>query len=151
AQVSLRAADLRGSALSLRADATGVAAGWLAHLVDLRGAARPRSDLDDTRSGGAAPVLRLGPDLRLAVAADFDGDLADASAADWRGTVVLKRESGDLVLPAAQGAEVARAGLESLVASASIESRALSMVLDVAGASIGRIGMEARARLVPGN
>ena len=151
AQVSLRAADLRGSALSLRADATGVGAEWLARIVAAGVDARPSADRGEAVRGGAAPLPGLGPDLRLTVAVEFDGDLADASAADWKGTVLLRRESGDLVLPMGQGGEVARAGLESLVASATIDARALGMVLDVAGTNIGRIGMEARARLVPGD
>src|SRR5690606_22276018 len=57
----------------------------------------------------------------------------------------------DLMLAGDHDGAARNAGLQALMASASIDARVLRLVLDVAGGNIGRIGLEARARLRPGD
>src|SRR5690606_21577443 len=132
------------SVLTLKADATGIAARWLGRFINLDALYDAPADAGSAVTGtavagsaSATPVpatpthaasqdlpLELTPgrprglprDLLLAAAIDFTGDLSDASAGGWRGTVQIRREAGDVALAGRNGSDPVRAGLEVLEA-----------------------------------
>ncbi|MEO6269930.1 MAG: translocation/assembly module TamB domain-containing protein, partial [Lautropia sp.] len=132
ARLVVRQFDWNDSFVTLKADASGIATRWLAALLD--------SPELDARPPGA-------PDLLLGAAINFQGNLADATVADWRGTVQVQRESGDLWVSGADGQAPISAGLRTLGASASLYGRVASLIVNVAGDSVGRIALDARTTL----
>ena len=152
ASLNVRVLDWHDSILALKADANGVAARWLGRFVDVQALYGPVYGAGDAnvRNGvanGGTRVDTAPQDLRLGAAIDFKGNLADTSASDWSGTLVLKREVGDLRLASANSEAPVSAGLHTLNASANIKARVVTVVLNVDGENIGRISGEAQTTL----
>ena len=156
ATLNLKQVDWHDSILNLKADATAITARWLGRFVDLDALYGPRNGrqaipTDRSAAGSGTRVMATAPqDLRLGAAIDFTGDLADTSAAGWRGTMLLKRELGDISLVNSNSDASIRAGLRTLEASASIAARVVKVVLNVDGENIGRISGEAQTSLQGG-
>lgn len=145
--LNLKEVNWRDSVLTLRADATGIAARWLSRFVDLEALYGP-SDAGQGAAGNGTRVAVTAPqDLRFGAAIEFSGDLADTSASSWNGTMLLKREAGDISLAGASSDAAVSAGLRTLNASATISSRVVKLVLNVDGENIGRISGEAQTTL----
>jgi autotransporter translocation and assembly factor TamB len=95
ALLDLKQADWRESVLTLSADASAVPARWVGRFMS------PEA-LDwrsfSTDAAVAAVDGSVPHDLRLAATVHFSGNLADTSAAAWRGSLEVRRERGDVWL-----------------------------------------------------
>ena len=159
ALLNLRDLDWQDPMLTVRGDAAGIPASWLGRFIPAgllpqavaagfaAGGSDAAAHVTADAAVGSAASSRVRQDLRLAAAVDFRGSLTDDGAADWRGVLRLRRETGDLAVAPLDGGTPLQAGLKTLEASLSIGSQVIKLVANVEGDPIGRLSAEAQAPL----
>ena len=133
----------------------GLPAYWITRIVPIdalyTAQVRQERAVTPSRPAGSRTPAPPSDPLVFDLTANFAGQVADTSAADWSGQFALRRQRGDLYLlmPASDEGYVA-AGLDRLALRGAIERQRLTASLDLDGSTIGNANGQVDIPLIAG-